>query len=419
MQSPLQSLPKISSLHEREHIKKDNGKKEMSSEEADKESTNNDSNDDDETHASSRVLRLVANARTFNSLLLAKVDKRNLNPLKQMRVIEQQIYAAKLKHLVSLLEGLQGRKKIAYVKRNKAISLEKTTSKVGIEVQQLFLKGLYLVIEASCGTEWQGLEGGLNFMSSSPHSTVVPSDSDNENTFSSTNILNYFPASPGNISPNSSDDFTKYLLDILLFPPLHDDPYIQAYDVIPPSQVIIALPAIVPPPMSDSRSFFPPKEISSPEGAKTPVESPNPMSTSSSVGSSSPVRSTTSPPNYLFNESIFAELDNSLWIISRPLGSKPVPEEFNMPPKRTSTSAAPAMTQDAIRQLVADSVAIALKAQAANLANTDNTNKNTGTSGTPVARKGINDHKRKIEDRGNTTTPTTKKQETTIPTQQQ
>ncbi|GJV31407.1 hypothetical protein Tco_1391807 [Tanacetum coccineum] len=47
---------------------------------------------------------------------------------------------------------------------------------------------------------------------------------------------------------------------------------------------------IVPPPMSDSRSFFPPNEISSPEGAKTPVESPNPMSTSSSVGASSPVR---------------------------------------------------------------------------------------------------------------------------------
>ncbi|GKB63521.1 putative reverse transcriptase domain-containing protein [Tanacetum coccineum] len=74
-----------------------------------------------------------------------------------------------------------------------------------------------------------------------------------------------------------------------------------------------------------------------------------------------------------------------------------------MPPKRTSTSAAPAMTQDAIRQLVADSVAAALEAQAANMANTDNTNKNTGTSGTPVARKGINDHKQKF-DRRNTTT---------------
>ncbi|GJX91616.1 hypothetical protein Tco_0344942 [Tanacetum coccineum] len=70
-----------------------------------------------------------------------------------------------------------------------------------------------------------------------------------------------------------------------------------------------------------------------------------------------------------------------------------------MPPKRTSTSETPAITLAAIRQLVADSVATALKAQAANMANTDNTNKNTGTSGTPVARKGINNHKRKFEDR--------------------
>ncbi|GKB12433.1 putative ribonuclease H-like domain-containing protein, partial [Tanacetum coccineum] len=51
----------------------------------------------------------------------------------------------------------------------------------------------------------------VTVMSSSPHSTIVPSDSDTEDAFSSMNILNYFPASPGNISPNSSDDFTKEL----------------------------------------------------------------------------------------------------------------------------------------------------------------------------------------------------------------
>ncbi|GKB16994.1 hypothetical protein Tco_0850917 [Tanacetum coccineum] len=38
-----------------------------------------------------------------------------------------------------------------------------------------------------------------------------------------------------------------------------------------------------------------------------------------------------------------------------------------------STSEAPAMTQAAIRKLVADSVTTALEAQAANMANTDNT----------------------------------------------
>ncbi|GJY03330.1 reverse transcriptase domain-containing protein [Tanacetum coccineum] len=58
-----------------------------------------------------------------------------------------------------------------------------------------------------------------------------------------------------------------------------------------------------------------------------------------------------------------------------------------MPPKRTSTSAAPAMTQAAIKKLVADSVSAALEAQAATMANADNTNRNTGEREAPVARK--------------------------------
>ncbi|GJU11542.1 hypothetical protein Tco_1133938 [Tanacetum coccineum] len=58
-----------------------------------------------------------------------------------------------------------------------------------------------------------------------------------------------------------------------------------------------------------------------------------------------------------------------------------------MAPKRTPTSAAPAMSQAAIRKLVADSVSAALEAQAATMANTDNTNRNTGPRKTPAARK--------------------------------
>ncbi|GJR14512.1 hypothetical protein Tco_0797164 [Tanacetum coccineum] len=113
-------------------------------------------------------------------------------------------------------------------------------------------------------------------MSSSPHSIIIPSDSDIEDAFSSTNTLNYFPASSGNIFPKS------------------------------------------------------PKKISSPKDTETPFESPIPISPSSSVGSSSSVRSTTPPPDYPFDESIFADLDNSLWIIPQPLGSEPVPEESNV-----------------------------------------------------------------------------------------
>ncbi|GJW45982.1 hypothetical protein Tco_0077628 [Tanacetum coccineum] len=168
-------------------------------------------------------------------------------------------------------------------------------------------------------------------MSSYTHPSI-PSDYDVKDAFSSTNAPNYTPTSP---------DY--------------------------------------------SRDFFPPEDISPPKDTETPVESPIPVSPSSSVGSSSPVRSTTPPPDYPFDESIFAELDNSLWIIPRPLGSEPVPEEPDeMPPKRISTSEAPAITQAAIKKLVADSVFAALEAQAANMANTDNT---TRPREAPVARQ--------------------------------
>ncbi|GKD77900.1 putative reverse transcriptase domain-containing protein [Tanacetum coccineum] len=136
-----------------------------------------------------------------------------------------------------------------------------------------------------------------------------------------------------------------------------------------------------------------------PRDTEPPVGSPISLSLSLSVGSSSPVRSTTPPPDYPFDESIFAELDNSLWIIPRPLKSEPVPEKPNktdacynvhlwkMAPKRTSKSAVPTMTQDAIKKLVADSVAATLEVQATTIANTDNTTRNTRQRETPIARK--------------------------------
>nr|GEX38194.1 reverse transcriptase domain-containing protein [Tanacetum cinerariifolium] len=58
-----------------------------------------------------------------------------------------------------------------------------------------------------------------------------------------------------------------------------------------------------------------------------------------------------------------------------------------MPPKRTSTSKAPAMTQAAIRQLVVDSVATALETQAATMENADNPNRNPKPREALVAKK--------------------------------
>ncbi|GKD31937.1 hypothetical protein Tco_1242715 [Tanacetum coccineum] len=150
-------------------------------------------------------------------------------------------------------------------------------------------------------------------MSSPNHPT-----SDIEDVFSSNfpdyipASLDYFSASPGNTSSEYSNN-SSCLIPIAsptlsLF---HNDPYMkvmQAYDAI---------------------NFFPPEEIPPPKDTETPIESPILISLSSSVGSSSPVRSTTPPPDYPFDESIFVELDNSLWIIPQPLGSEPVPEKSN------------------------------------------------------------------------------------------
>ncbi|GKC63935.1 reverse transcriptase domain-containing protein [Tanacetum coccineum] len=57
-----------------------------------------------------------------------------------------------------------------------------------------------------------------------------------------------------------------------------------------------------------------------------------------------------------------------------------------MPPKRESTSKAPAMTQAAIRKLVANSVTSALEAQAAIMASASNPNRNTNLTGTPAVK---------------------------------
>ncbi|GKD17144.1 hypothetical protein Tco_1206302 [Tanacetum coccineum] len=65
---------------------------------------------------------------------------------------------------------------------------------------------------------------------------IVPSDFDVEDAFSSTNTLNYTPASPdyslaspGNTSPDPSNDLSKYLLASLAISPFHDDPYMKRF----------------------------------------------------------------------------------------------------------------------------------------------------------------------------------------------
>ncbi|GJW44227.1 reverse transcriptase domain-containing protein [Tanacetum coccineum] len=123
------------------------------------------------------------------------------------------------------------------------------------------ISSLAKVIEQLMAWSGMDLKMAKTFMSSYIHPSI-PSDYDVEDAFSSINAPNYIPTplgyslvTPRNIFPDSSDDLTKDLLSLLSILPFHDDPYmkvIQAYDAISPPQVIIALPAIVLPPMFDS-----------------------------------------------------------------------------------------------------------------------------------------------------------------------
>nr|GEU42710.1 hypothetical protein [Tanacetum cinerariifolium] len=179
-------------------------------------------------------------------------------------------------------------------------------------------------------------------MSSSNYPFVVPSDFDIDDAFYSTNTPDYTPASPdyfpassGNTSPDPSNDLTKDLLASLAFSPFHDDPYMkvmQAYDVTnnelpipqqaPIAPLTILQPSLMLSPSLNSRDFFRPEEILPPKKRARG-------------------RSSSSTSAYL-----------------------------KMPPKRTSTSAAPAMTQAAIKKLIADSVVATLETQAATMTNT-------------------------------------------------
>ncbi|GJU81404.1 putative reverse transcriptase domain-containing protein [Tanacetum coccineum] len=122
--------------------------------------------------------------------------------------------------------------------------------------------------------------GPLLIMSSTGYiyPIIIPSDSNVEDAFSSTNTPNYtpaspdyFPASPGNTSPDPSDDLSNYLLASLSILSFHDDPYMkvmQAYNATSnESPIILPQAPIAPPttlplsPMFDSQDVFLPEEI--------------------------------------------------------------------------------------------------------------------------------------------------------------
>ncbi|GJZ19286.1 hypothetical protein Tco_0555876 [Tanacetum coccineum] len=212
-------------------------------------------------------------------------------------------------------------------------------------------------------------------MSSPNHST-----SDIEDAFSSMNILNYtsvssdyFPASAGSSSFNSSENSKDNMIPPV-FSSFYNNPClkdVQAFyakelpisspDPITPPAILTLSPILPPSLLFNPRYFFIPEELLPP---KKRIYSPSSSSTT-----------------------LFTSFRNQTCNLVSPSSSVYIPTLLRMPPKRTSTSETPAITLDALRQLIADFTA-ALEAQAATMANADNPNRNTGPREPPVAKRG-------------------------------
>ncbi|GJY55376.1 putative reverse transcriptase domain-containing protein [Tanacetum coccineum] len=154
----------------------------------------------------------------------------------------------------------------------------------------------------------------------------------------------YVPASPGKTYSSSSNSFGVVPIASPTLSLFHDDPYMKVLQAFYAKDSPIP-PLIIEPstPLFNPLEFYFPKELLSPEKH-------NRSSSSTSA------------------------LPQDFEIYLKTL-------RYKMPPKRTSTSNAPAMTQAAIRKLVADSVTTAPEVQAATMECTSNPNRNTGVVG--------------------------------------
>ncbi|GJV34017.1 hypothetical protein Tco_1394417 [Tanacetum coccineum] len=233
---------------------------------------------------------------------------------------------------------------------------------------------------------------------------IVPSDVDVEDAFSSTTTpnytpasLNYSPSSPENTSPNPSDDLSKYLLASLAISPFHDDPYMkvmQAYNTsnespIPLPQAPIAPPTILPP--SPIESSYKTSLERHEEQIETILNHLDVLPLERIEHIEDIIKGLGNGRVIIQRDfdQLETELQEARTQISR-FQKEQIRHDDEIVLARVRTSTLEILIEDiqaAIKKLVVDSVVVALEAQAATMANTDNTNRNTKQGEAPVARK--------------------------------
>ncbi|GKB27704.1 hypothetical protein Tco_0867105 [Tanacetum coccineum] len=218
-------------------------------------------------------------------------------------------------------------------------------------------------------------------MSTSTHPIIVPSDFDVDDAFSSITTPDYIPASPdyspaspGNTSSDSSEDLSKDLLVFEIGESSHKT-HLERHE----EQIKTILNHLDELPLERIEHME--DKIKGLGNGRVIIQRDfdqletelQEAHTQISGFQREQIRHAT---KLFLIASGFLPLEDLIEDIQVCRGFLPNPV-LRMAPKRTSTYAAPAMTQDAIRKLVADSVVAALEAQAATMANDNNTNRNT------------------------------------------
>ncbi|GJW12191.1 reverse transcriptase domain-containing protein [Tanacetum coccineum] len=226
-------------------------------------------------------------------------------------------------------------------------------------------------------------------MSSPNHPT-----SDIEDAFSS-NFPDYIPAFSNYVSASPGKTYSSFSNNSFGLVPIasptlslfHDDPYMKVMHAYYAEKSPISPSTIMPPssmlsPMFNPQEFFIHEELLplKKRGRDRSSSSTSALPQAFEIGESS--RKTSLERHEEQIEEILIHLDELSLdriehiedkIESLRNGQNKSSKISRMPPKRMSTSEASAMTQAAIKKLVVDSVSAALEAQAANMANTDNT----------------------------------------------
>ncbi|GKD22108.1 reverse transcriptase domain-containing protein [Tanacetum coccineum] len=212
------------------------------------------------------------------------------------------------------------------------------------------------------------------------------STSNIEDAFSSINILNYtsvsldyFPASAGSSSFNSSEN-SKDNMILPVFSSFYNNPYLK-----------------------DVQAFY---------SKESPIPSPDPITSPAILTPSLvfEIRKCSDKIYLKHHEKQVEDILNYLDKLSLHRIEKMEEGRINgnelkaelkgihtqiiklqmkrMPPKRTSTSETPALSLATIQQLINNGIAAALEAQAATMASTSNPNRNTRPTGILVAKRG-------------------------------